>query len=712
MTKLKSRLPTLVVSLIILQLTANTTLAQQQAPVSCKSPLTVEQLSRLLKSGVADARVQVFIKECGVGFEVSNDIEQQLQVLGVSEALLKLVRSASERMAEERKRKEEELRRREEGRLLELRQKLGLEDSPPPSPEANLALGEARQRLASLREQTANIETRLKTLYPNLQVNQTVTKDTFETTAEYQARVANAAADHKNLEERYKKDLDALTATYNRQISELLSRQYYLPGSKLVLTSYDADSQTLFTTFGSCSYRFHLPPQKAKGLYDRKDGLQGKGDFLSSADSQHPTASQITLVDSQTHEDYRSDSTAGPCYATGFSPGDLTLNGSAKLTGDRLRLTDAAVKFQAASAFWSRRVGVEAFTTDFDFQLLNAHADGFTFAIQNFGPQALGPAGAGLGYGADSEASREYGPFALGSVAVKVQFYQLVEHNNAYPQLSQHLGLLIDAQSPTTSNVLIESTPFGLVPARPNGPCCLILDVTNGSVYSMHIDYHHKSLSITITDKANPSLAFSRSWEVDIPRQVASKVAYVGFTAGTGDQTSTQEILNWMYNPGTPDVALGQRSAPDAAPPLTTGATTSSGAHSEGIESATLPLAFTVPVVHAYGKNKTLLYTARWEKGQLAVSSTGIAYVEYSEEKDNFIIRCPTAGLMVKPVSINETIGRDPKGQATPAEGVFVISYLNSKRRERVYFTIDAIREERGRMLQGLIDATSESCGA
>ena len=43
-------------------------------------------------------------------------------------------------------------------------------------------------------------------------------------------------------------------------------------------------------------------------------------------------------------------------------------------------------------------VNVQNFTTDFSFQETAANADGFTFAIQNAGANALGATGGALGY--------------------------------------------------------------------------------------------------------------------------------------------------------------------------------------------------------------------------------------------------------------------------------------------------------------------------
>ena len=60
--------------------------------------------------------------------------------------------------------------------------------------------------------------------------------------------------------------------------------------------------------------------------------------------------------------------------------------------------------------------------------------------------------------------------------------------------------------------------------------------------------YDGTTLSITITDTATPSSTFTTSWPVDIPTIVGANTAYVGFTAGTGSTTATQEILGWTYS--------------------------------------------------------------------------------------------------------------------------------------------------------------------
>jgi hypothetical protein len=53
---------------------------------------------------------------------------------------------------------------------------------------------------------------------------------------------------------------------------------------------------------------------------------------------------------------------------------------------------------------------------------------------------------------------------------------------------------------------------------------------------------------VTITDKVTNASATQR-YKVNIVNTVGSRTAYVGFTAGTGGLTATQDILAWDFNP-------------------------------------------------------------------------------------------------------------------------------------------------------------------
>src|SRR5439155_21418171 len=85
-------------------------------------------------------------------------------------------------------------------------------------------------------------------------------------------------------------------------------------------------------------------------------------------------------------------------YSSGFTSTGLQLNGSTKLNGTALRLTDGGIN-EASSAFYTTPVNVQSFITKFSFQMTSATADGMTFVIQNTGSTALGYLGGGLGYG-------------------------------------------------------------------------------------------------------------------------------------------------------------------------------------------------------------------------------------------------------------------------------------------------------------------------
>src|SRR5580704_17418281 len=217
-------------------------------------------------------------------------------------------------------------------------------------------------------------------------------------------------------------------------------------------------------------------------------------------------------------------------YGAGFTSTGLTFNGTAKLNGTRLRLTDGGAN-EAGSAFVGTPINIQAFTTDFGFQLSSASADGFTFTIQAVGATALGPSGGGLGYGPDTPGGT---PGIANSVAVKFDIY-----NNA-GEGTDSTGLYTDGASPTTPALDMTSSGVSLL---------------SGDVFNVHTTYDGTTLIMTITDATNSSQTFTASWPINIPTTVGSNSAYVGFTGGTGGLTAIQEILDWTY------VATGQPTA-------------------------------------------------------------------------------------------------------------------------------------------------------
>lgn len=202
----------------------------------------------------------------------------------------------------------------------------------------------------------------------------------------------------------------------------------------------------------------------------------------------------------------------------------LSFNGTARIEGDRLRLTDGNT-FQAGSSFTINPVDVTQFSTSFTFQLTNPGADGITFTLQGGSPAALGPAGGGMGYG----------PSVTGgtggidrSVAVKFDLF-----NNEGEGVNS-TGLYTNGQAPTVPAIALDGTG---------------LTLHSGNPFAVRMLYDGSTLRVRITDGVTGATA-SQSYPVNIPAIVGGNTAFVGFTASTGAFTATQDILSWNYSTG------------------------------------------------------------------------------------------------------------------------------------------------------------------
>ncbi len=213
-------------------------------------------------------------------------------------------------------------------------------------------------------------------------------------------------------------------------------------------------------------------------------------------------------------------------YPTGFSghPTGLALNGSASINGVALELTDGGTG-EAGSVFSTNAVSVQGFNTTFNFQLVNAVADGFTFTLQGDGPTSIGDGGGALGYAS-----------ILQSVAIKFDLYD----NNGEGYDST--GLFVDGDMPSApiSGDNAADTSIDMTSSN--------INLTSGDVMSVNLAYDGATLTETITDISTQAV-FTQSYAINIPSFIGSGYGYVGFTAGTGGKTATQNILNWIYSP-------------------------------------------------------------------------------------------------------------------------------------------------------------------
>jgi streptogramin lyase len=210
-----------------------------------------------------------------------------------------------------------------------------------------------------------------------------------------------------------------------------------------------------------------------------------------------------------------------PCPGLG-----LTLNGDSTFGNNVLQLTGGG-PYEASSAFFSTPVGTAFFQTSFDFQLTGKNTpapdgDGFAFVLQNEGPTALGTPGGGLGYGLPS--LTEGGTKITNSVAVKFDLYS----NDG--EGASSTGFYLNGAAPTVP--AIDTLPSGI-------------DLHSGHVFHAVLVYDGSALNLSLTDQTTRA-AFTTSFPANLAGLLGSPAAYAGFTAGTGEATAVQSILNWQ----------------------------------------------------------------------------------------------------------------------------------------------------------------------
>jgi hypothetical protein len=220
---------------------------------------------------------------------------------------------------------------------------------------------------------------------------------------------------------------------------------------------------------------------------------------------------------------------AGVSLGTGFVSGSMQTNGGAAITGGVLRLT-SSLPFQVASAFYPLVVNVQSFTTDFSFQLVEfvgGGGDGITFTVQGAGPYAMGSQGGGLGYGPDPMFSLKVLRIER-SVAVKFDIYD--NAGEGYDST----GLYTDGQVPSIP--ALDLAAHGI-------------NLGDQNVFDVHMVYDGSILTMTISERGiTPVRSFTTTFPVDIPAHVGDVTGFVGFTASTGEKTSSQQILRWTFS--------------------------------------------------------------------------------------------------------------------------------------------------------------------
>lgn len=208
-------------------------------------------------------------------------------------------------------------------------------------------------------------------------------------------------------------------------------------------------------------------------------------------------------------------SSATISYPDFSSTTGLTANGfgsTPPTSGGELVMTDSQQN-EARSVFYDTPVPFDHFTTHFSYRAdAGAEADGFTFALQENGPTAVGDVGGSLGY------------LGMGGNGVAVGF-------SIY-------GREYDVDS---GNNTVYSSNGGLSMGPP-------VEVGNGDTYDITISYDGTTLTTSAVDESNSADDYTDSFALDLNSALGAHTAYVGFTAGTGSLDSTQRILDWNYS--------------------------------------------------------------------------------------------------------------------------------------------------------------------
>ncbi len=166
--------------------------------------------------------------------------------------------------------------------------------------------------------------------------------------------------------------------TFTTQVPEVTFRP--APGSytgpqQVTLADTDTAAKIYYTTDGST-------PTAASNIYTAPIAVTASATI--SAIAIDPSLQNSTVVSGI----YTIQSTGCTInFPSGFSStAGLTLNGSTVASDDtRMQLTNGGMN-QAGSVFCSQPINIQAFTTDFEFQLSTPQGDGFTFTIQNNSP--------------------------------------------------------------------------------------------------------------------------------------------------------------------------------------------------------------------------------------------------------------------------------------------------------------------------------------
>ncbi len=208
----------------------------------------------------------------------------------------------------------------------------------------------------------------------------------------------------------------------------------------------------------------------------------------------------------------------------GGDTSNLQLNGNASIQGSALQLVPNA-DTQAGTAYEKTAVSFGAdtwFRTSFEFNIATDPGnvtDGFAFLLQNDNVAAVGGAGQG----------------------------------NGFTGIQPSLAVIFRDRGPAFIGAVVNGED-----TLPDGPPGATMFDEEGAFYNKNefawIDYNPYTslLNVYLSDTNVKPGAAIMSTSVNVAGLIAPQ-AWVGFSAGNGSGTGTQDILNWSFESGVPE---------------------------------------------------------------------------------------------------------------------------------------------------------------
>jgi hypothetical protein len=207
---------------------------------------------------------------------------------------------------------------------------------------------------------------------------------------------------------------------------------------------------------------------------------------------------------------------SGGTINSNYSPGPVISQGNTTL-----QLTDNG-PHEAGSWFNNQPRTISTFSASFDYQVTGGTEefinDGMAFILQNSsaGPHALGQDGGGLGVSGISPSA-------------EVEFY-----------------ISPAVIPPSGTNFATNGSVGNYKSTDP-------INFRTHDLVHIALSYNGTILTEHLTDP-NTGGSYSTSYTVNIPAILGSSIAYIGFSAATGDFTSTQTLSNFAFHSSTTTV--------------------------------------------------------------------------------------------------------------------------------------------------------------